>query len=85
LDMAQFGRTWLAFRRMSQSEIDERNRPVNLLSKRRALCHCIAILDQLHEFKSKAFYNDPHLLQLLNQMRDAVSETDELIDSFVWV
>ena len=84
LDMAQFGRTWLAFRRMSQSEIDERNRPVNLLSKRRALKHCIEVLAQLREHKPRAFYNDPQLCDILQQMEGAVAGTDELLDKLLW-
>ena len=84
LDMAQFGRTWLAFRRMSQSEIDERNRPVNLLSKRRALKHCIAVLEQLREHKPRAFYSDPQLCDILQQMEGTVADTDELLDKLLW-
>ena len=84
LDMAQFGRTWLAFRRMSQSEIDERNRPVNLLSKRRALKHCIEVLAQLREHKPRAFYNDPQLCDILHQMEGAAADVDEVLDDFLW-
>lgn len=84
LDMAQFGRTWLAFRRMSQSEIDERNRPVNLLSKRRALKHCVEVLVQLREHKPRAFYHDPQLCNILQQMEGEVADTDELLDKLLW-
>ena len=84
LDMAQFGRTWHAFRRMSQSEIEERKRPVNLLSNRRTLKHCIKVLGRLQEHNRKAYSNGPHLHQLKWDMWVALGTADELIDTILW-
>lgn len=84
LNMEELGRTWLAFRRMAESEIEERNRPVNLLSKRRALKHCHEVLERLQEHNEKAFRNDPHLWQLKRDMMNAIGETDEVLDSLLW-
>ena len=84
LDMAQLGRTWLAFRRLSQSEIDERKRPVNLFSKRRALKHCIETLKQLRDHKPITFDNDPQLWDVLQVLESTMHETDELLDGLLW-
>lgn len=84
VNMEDFGRTWLAFRRMCEPEIEERNRPVNLLSKRRTLMHCIEVLDRLQEHNQRAYSNDPHLYQLKRDMWTALSATDELLDEILW-
>lgn len=83
-NMEELGRTWLAFRRMAESEIEERNSPVNLLSKRRALKHCHEVLERLLEYNEKSFHNDPHLRHLMRDMWDALGETDEVLDRILW-
>ena len=84
MNMENFGRTWLAFRRLSETEIEERNRPINLLSKRRALKHCIEVLERLQGHNSKAFRNDPHLWKLVRDMLNVLGATDELLDKILW-
>ena len=84
MNMEDFGRTWLAFRRMCETEIEERNRPVNLLSKRRALKHCVEVLERLQEHNSRAFRNDPDLWKIVRDMLNALGATDELLDKIIW-